>query len=138
MPLHIISSNYVEELSLALAERLFLQGSDPFARRLLVVPSTAMRSWLQLRLADSLNIAACYETLYLEEALSLLQERRSPRSTAIALALEALFYKIRKEGESFTSPLSLLKNEPQASAFAQELGWLFRYYFDSQRALTAS
>lgn len=138
MPLHIVSSNHIEELCLALTERLFVQGSDPFARRLLVVPSTPMRSWLQLRFADSLAIAACYETLYLEEALSLLQGRRSPRSTAIALALEALFIKIKTEGDELQGKMPCLQQERQASVLAEELGWLFRYYLDSQSTLTAS
>ncbi|SCA63606.1 Uncharacterized protein SCG7086_AX_00070 [Chlamydiales bacterium SCGC AG-110-P3] len=92
MTASVIYSNKLERLFEGLKQRLFPRGSSPFARRVVVVPSPAIRTWLQYRLADDtlgFGVAAGVEVLYLGQALRLFCPRiEAPTVADIALALE--------------------------------------------------
>lgn len=94
-------SNQVELLYQRLKERLFT-SSHPFTKRLIIVPSPAMKSWLMLRMArdPSLNVALGLEIGYADQSIqdlchwmegqSARQARQNspPTPLEIALALE--------------------------------------------------
>lgn len=63
-------SNRVEVLYHQLIEHLFTDG-DSFAKRIVVVPSPAMKSWLTLRMAQDPKLTICMgiEIVYLEAGL---------------------------------------------------------------------
>lgn len=69
----IILSNRVEELYRQLTLNLFKE-SDPFAKRMIIVPSPAMKTWLTLRMAVDLDICMGVEFYYLEEGFHFLQK----------------------------------------------------------------
>ncbi|MEM1282755.1 MAG: exodeoxyribonuclease V subunit gamma, partial [Chlamydiota bacterium] len=93
----IYLSNRVEILYDDLVSNLF-EASSPFEKRLIIVPSPAMKSWLTLRMAQDpqLQICAGVEIYYLEEGLDFLQNACSdtqrsahtPSSLEIAIQLE--------------------------------------------------
>nr|MBA2728405.1 exodeoxyribonuclease V subunit gamma [Parachlamydiaceae bacterium] len=68
---HIYFSNRLEILYEELRDSLYAPGVLPFARRCVIVPSSAMGTWLQLRLAKDpkCGIAAGLEIGLIEESL---------------------------------------------------------------------
>ncbi|KIC75618.1 hypothetical protein DB42_EV00080 [Neochlamydia sp. EPS4] len=96
-------SNRIEILYDHLKKGLF-GSSSPFARRLIIVPTLAIKSWLILQLAKDpeLEIAAGLEIIYLEEALKKLPDFFSPQKNSfyypneleLTLAIEAHIYKM--------------------------------------------
>ncbi len=58
MSLRVVSSNRVELLQARLATHLAQPPADPFERETVIVPGMAMARWLNIRLAESLGIAA--------------------------------------------------------------------------------
>ncbi|MCX7898233.1 MAG: exodeoxyribonuclease V subunit gamma [Rhodocyclaceae bacterium] len=56
--LQVVTSNCVEVLAEALADRLRQEPAPLLAREIIVAPSTALARWLEFRLADALGIAA--------------------------------------------------------------------------------
>ncbi len=100
--LNVLSSNRVEILYEGLKVELFKKSSSPFARRLIIVPSPAMKSWLLLKLATDpdCNIAAGLEICYLDRALDLIRlstdaDRNEfiPNEMELSLILEVLISK---------------------------------------------
>ncbi|MGZ3732801.1 MAG: exodeoxyribonuclease V subunit gamma, partial [Parachlamydiaceae bacterium] len=90
--LQLFSSNRVERLYEGLKAALYQEGSFPFTQRLVVVPSSAMKSWLMLRLASDpiYSIAAGIEICYLDQALARISKKMgmvNPIPTHIELAL---------------------------------------------------
>lgn len=93
----IYLSNRVELLYDDLITNLF-NGSSPFEKRLIIVPSPAMKSWLTLRMAQDPKLQICtgVEIHYLEEGLDLLQHictesqtsSYTPSSLDLAIKLE--------------------------------------------------
>lgn len=90
-------SNQLDILYQNLKSNLFGSDSDPFKRRLIVVYGPAMKSWLQLRMAQDpdLSIAMGIEILYLNEAFDTLRrlfyiekEKSIPSQLELALAIE--------------------------------------------------
>lgn len=71
--LKIFYSNRVEQLYHLLSQNLFSDFS-PFARRLIIVPTVAIKSWLLLQLAKDRGIATGLEVLYLDDAIQHLNE----------------------------------------------------------------
>lgn len=73
--LNVFSSNRVETLYEGLKSTLLRKGFSPFTRRLIVVPSPAMKSWLLMQLASDpdCNVAAGFEVCYLDSALELIR-----------------------------------------------------------------
>ena len=71
MTSRIFYSNRVEHLYRLLRERLFAGDTSLFTRRLVVLPSEAMRQWLRLQMAEdpSLGVCAGVDLLFLDQAL---------------------------------------------------------------------
>lgn len=102
-------SNRTEHLLDELKGVLYAAPSTPFTRRLIVVPSPAMKSWLMLRLAQDphLGIAAGLEITYLDQAVKCLQsslysqqEAHQFSNTDLALIIEAEIRQIVQEDNS--------------------------------------
>lgn len=100
MQLQVCLSNRVERLYGHLKERLFAHPSAPFAKRFIVVPSPALKTWLMARMADDpdLQIAAGVEITHLEGAIASIVDRyavdpgsfpRRRSSLELSLRLEA-------------------------------------------------
>lgn len=79
----VIFSNKVELLYSKLKEALFSPPSLPFTRRLIIVPSPAMKSWLMLQMANDpdLGIAAGLEISYLDQTLAQLSKELIPQES---------------------------------------------------------
>ena len=142
----VILSNRVEELYEAMKERLF--SGTPFARRLVLVPSPAMRTWLTLRMADDpkLGISAGIEVHFMEQGLTYIEAllgggRNPPPSPLIcALAIEVELLQIIAtppvgEEEAWAPLLDYLQVEAGAprsrkrlTRLAQKMAHLFAQY----------
>jgi len=96
---HIHLSNRTEQLYEALKQRLFAD-SHPFTRRMIMVPSSAMKSWLQLRMAEdpAIGVATGVEIEFVDTSLHKLYHTLassasqemfySPSELELSLALE--------------------------------------------------
>jgi len=135
-------SNRVERLYDFLKARLF-SGTAPFARRLVIVPSPAMKEWLMLRLArdPEVGVAAGVEVRYLEEGFSLLYrlfggEELFPSRLELALKIEEQVRKRLKEPPTpawepifrYLKPPLNRRSERRLSSLSQKLADLFREY----------
>lgn len=92
-------SNRTEALYEELKKNLFHLNSAPFARRLVVVPSPAMKTWLMMRLAKDpeITIATGLEISYLDATLQKLQSiGKLPQESSRLNSLE-LSFAIEKE-----------------------------------------
>lgn len=86
----VFLSNRLPILLQHLKEGLFPDGStDPFKERLLIVPSSAMESWVRRQLADELGICAGVRTLFLQQAVAELSETTFPSPLELTLQIEA-------------------------------------------------
>lgn len=93
----VFFSNRVEILYAYFKYSLY-QGTSPFSKRLLIVPSPAMKTWLTLRLAEDLDlqIATGFEIYTLEDGLDAArmltsastQEQILPSALELALKIE--------------------------------------------------
>ncbi len=103
--LKIFYSNRTESLLKDLKHNLFFSSSSsPFARRLLIVPTAAIKAWLILQLSQDkeLEVVAGLEILYLHEAQSKIYELISkkkdsyyiPNLIEIMLAIEGNIRKV--------------------------------------------
>lgn len=117
-PLQVYFSNRVEQLYQALKQTLFTETA-PFMRRMIVVPSPAMKSWLMLQMANDpdLGIAAGIEISYLDHTIdqlnTLLEFSRQPNESqspptspthlTLALALEGEIRLLIKRTSNLTS-----------------------------------
>ncbi len=89
-PLPVYYSNRVEKLIERLKRNLYA-SSQPFSRRLIVLPSPAMKSSLMMDLASDPNygIAAGFEMCYLDQVIRrLLPQANFPFSMELALGVE--------------------------------------------------
>lgn len=95
----VFFSNRVERLYIKLKESLF-SSSQPFDRRLIIVPSPAMKTWLMFHMAQDLQVAAGIEVGYIDQTLTKLMslfssdsglslEKKVPSALELALNLEA-------------------------------------------------
>lgn len=140
--LNIFFSNRVEKLYEKLKGALFYIGGNPFVRRMVVVPSPAIKSWLMMRMAQDkdLNIAVGVEITYLEKAMDLLRKRkgRFPSRLELALAIEIEIRKIiLEEDEGVWGPLKIYlkvrgssarKSERRIVSLSEKLADLFLQY----------
>lgn len=78
----VFFSNRVEVLFQQLKAALFFTGSQPLTRRIVIVPSPAMKSWLLFQMArdPSLGIAAGMEIGFIDEKIEALSALISPAS----------------------------------------------------------
>lgn len=101
----VFFSNRLEILFEILKAHLFPADSDPFAERLLVVPSQSIKNWIQLRLAQDLNICAGIDIYYLGEALSTLSGHTFPSQIALMLKIEKEIRLALQESDPIWDPL---------------------------------
>ena len=153
--LQVFFSNRTECLYSKLKETLFLSGQSPFTKRLVVVPSPAMKAWLMMRLADDpeIGIAAGIKISTLEtslyeiiETLSVKPEDFPRYRTRLELALrveleirrvlQALSFLSEKEQQLWNPLFDYLqwtakpspKTERRLIALSDELAYLFQQY----------
>jgi exodeoxyribonuclease V gamma subunit len=96
----VFLSNRLEQLYEELKTQLFA-GTQPFARRVILVPSTAMKTWLRLRMAEDpeMGIATGIEIGFVEFTLNQLYQQffvvpantiNEPSELEMALAIEKI------------------------------------------------
>jgi len=134
----VFLSNRVEVLYERLKEALFFTEVTPFARRLVVVPSAAMKSWLMLKLANdpSIGIATGLEIMYLDQALKtasrlLLPQLNGQPHTPLLSHLE-LVLALEVEMRALISDFSSLP-EPQQALWKPLLDYLKVFQADSKK-----
>jgi len=141
--LSVHCSNQMEILLTLLKDSLF-QNSKPFTRRLLVVPSPIMRSWILLNMAkdSDLSIAMGVEMTYINQVISQLMkcfptcEQAGgvlPSLMEMALAVEIELKKMISEEEwpqltRFLNTSSHTKSARRLMQLSQELAKLFIQY----------
>jgi exodeoxyribonuclease V gamma subunit len=78
-------SNQVEILYHHLKEALYSKETTPFTKRLIIVPSPAMKSWLMLKMAEDPDLGICAGILisHLDKTIQTLQDllQKTPCST---------------------------------------------------------
>ncbi len=147
-------SNRLEYLYKRLKERLFLSAYPPFSRRLVVVSSPLMKSWLMQQMAKDpdVGIATGVEITYLHQAVAQLHESCStsswkekiPTQLELALSIEVAIKEIFQEcAEKDFAPdiwlpvlahLKLVqgkltrKGEKRLAALAEKMSQLFIRY----------
>lgn len=128
----VFYSNRVEFLYEELKKKLFVLG-DPFAKRLIVVPSAAMKSWLMLQLANDpeVGIASGLKILDLDRALTC---EGLPSSMELSLGIEE---EIRSSLDRYQPIFEFLEIEESGissranrrmTALSKELAYLFQRY----------
>lgn len=82
---YLFSSHRLDVLYQTLLQVLFKEGDSPFLRRVIVVPSQAIKSWLFMRMAsdENLGIAAGVDVLYLSHMLRKMDEQNYARSLSV-------------------------------------------------------
>jgi exodeoxyribonuclease V gamma subunit len=107
--LQIHFSNRVEVLYQQLKTKLFSKDKSPFTKRMIIVPSPAMKSWLMLQLAKDkdVGIAAGLHFAYLESGIDQLKlvlspetYKKKPGLLEIALKIEAEIWAIIRSTEA--------------------------------------
>ncbi len=105
--LHVFYSNQIEILFQQLKFQLFHE-STPFSKRMIIVPSTAMKTWIQLQMAldPQLGIAFGVEIHLLETAVQKLlpKEGEEPTILALTFALESTMEKVLNHPDQYQSP----------------------------------
>ncbi len=134
----VFSSNRLEYLFTQFKKLLFLPDSGAFTRRIVIVPSQALRQWLQRALANEqgLGIAAAYESYLLTEAMEQLSLKQAnmffPSHQELAFSLQRLIHLIlysEKSKEALWKPLAeYLRDESGLVPFCDYLANLFLQY----------
>lgn len=111
--LKIFYSNRIEQLYLDFKQNLYSKDF-PFARRLIIVPTAAIKSWLLLKLAEdpTMGISMGLEVLDLDEAYKKISQLLTPESNLpyypsvleLTLAIEAHIRKIADSWNELPSP----------------------------------
>lgn len=100
-------SNRVEQLYEFFKKELYYTNNHPFAERLIVVPSPAVKNWLTLRLADDpkFGIAMGIKMGFLDQTLKevSIHSKIQPSRQAVSFTIEALLDKRWKKGELETN-----------------------------------
>jgi len=132
------------EILFALLKNSLFTGSRPFTRRLLVVPSPIMRSWILLNLAQDpeLAIAMGLEMTYINQVIGDLttlfpkaepSKESCPSSLEMALAIELELVKMMEEGQwpeltRFLRSDSRVKGARRRMQLSCDLAQLFLQY----------
>ncbi len=132
--LKVYYSNKIELLYENLKERLFC-SSSPFCRRLIIVPSPAVKSWLMIQMANDpeVGIATGIEVAYLDqtiESLACIQKQLSPLELAFSIELK-IREVVHSDESSVWQPLFQYlsqKSEQRLIALSDVLANLFRDY----------
>lgn len=98
--MNIFFSNRIERLYLELKTGIFSEVNNPFERRMVIVPSPAIKSWLMLEMAKDpdLKIAIGVEILLLDEAIEkLIPKQKLPGLLELSLTIEVEIQKMIHE-----------------------------------------
>lgn len=130
--LQVYLSNRIERLFDALNENLYADGT-PFAKRLVMVATPPLKSWVMLELADKGGIAAGLEIGTTEEIFrKLLKARSFPKQEELALALEMEIQALLSEIQPHERWLPLIHyvgdDRCKLTSFTFELARLFQKY----------
>jgi exodeoxyribonuclease V gamma subunit len=122
----VFFSNKLEILFEDLKNSLFTPGESLFTPRFIVVPSAAMKQWLQFKLADTLGVALGYQAIYLTEALI----DKPPLLIDQILWLTQTIAQYLDIEEQIFDPLRVyVNNRPQRIIkLSQKLTYLFQRY----------
>lgn len=123
-------SNRLERLYVGLRDRLFGEGGGPFDERWVIVPTHAIKSWLQQRLAEdpAVGVAAGIEFLFLEEAVGRWVGGVAPDRLAMSLQIELLLQAGVKEGRAGWEPVISYLKPKRIGGLAAHLSELFVQY----------
>ena len=154
--MYVILSNYLEELYESFKQNLYFPGDTLTLERLVVVPNSAIRDWLQQRLANDPDIGICagikfafeddaFARLALPSGISL------PSHMQISFALEADITQLLQHStndpvwnplfdylKSTPGTLPSLKTQRRLVALCEKLATLFRDYGKQAGRLIAS
>jgi len=133
--MHVFFSNQIEKLYERLKTALFQKNSSAiFSRRLIIVPSPAIKSWLMLQLAQdpAIGIAAGLEICYLDQAIDKLSGRiRLPSELEISFAIESEIKNHAADKTVFKPLTQYLKGnrgKRRLIRVADKLAYLFQQY----------
>ena len=89
MQFRTVFSNRVEELYIEFRETILHLEKFPFARRLVIVPSPALKTWLMLQMAKDpdAGIAMGLEISYLDQSVQKLKNLFWPRLSGAKLPM---------------------------------------------------
>ncbi|MEZ5315217.1 MAG: exodeoxyribonuclease V subunit gamma [Chlamydiales bacterium] len=136
-PSHLFFSNSVEQLFKKFKENLFLDDSNPFSKRILIIPNLTMERWIRIRLAEELKIAAGFETYFLENGLHHLFNIDSfPSKFELLLSIESELDLIQAKWKPLKKYLS--DKEKRKFALSLRLTYLFMRYGVYGQALPSS
>lgn len=134
IPMHCFYSNRVEVLYERLVSSLFQSdASRPFSKRLILVASPAMRSWLQLRMArdPKFGICAGVEIGMVESALEKIGKKALaksvPQKNKFTLGVELVLQELLQD-KNFNVPFLLKVKSKQLHFFAGQAAELFYRY----------
>lgn len=131
----IYLSNKIEILYQGLKNSLFFKGADPFAKRLIIVPSPAMKGYLRRQMAEDseLQISFGLEFAFLDQGLELLKsslgcdkKKRIPSIFELSIIIEnELTTILKNEAEQpLWQPLITYYNEAKAKKRILKTSWL--------------
>lgn len=124
-------SNYVEELYEELCKKLFCSSTNFFTKRVLVVPSLAMKRWLSLKMARDTRVKSAFniEFLYLSRTLPF----KPISKLELALRIESELLKIQGQSlfEDFFAYLKLDEGLSRLTKLSHETAALFLHYRES-------
>lgn len=110
--MEIFFSNQLEILYENLKSFLFSKKCDhPFIKRMIIVPSEAIKSWLMLEMAKDkdLNIAFGVEIVHLDQAVDkLVTKRKTPSFLELSLLIQTEIKKMIDEKKGFDESFELL------------------------------
>lgn len=142
----VFYSNRIEELYENLKKILFSKGSNPFAKKIIIVPSLPMKNFLMRKMAEDpdLKVAFGLEITYLNKGFDFLYksmfvkdfQKKIPTFLELSLALEQQIEKILKSNNSSDLFSPLLdyfegnegKKRKKLTALSKELTRLFMKY----------
>lgn len=145
--IQVFFSNRVEKLYQHLKTVLFVKGSNPFARKLVIVPSPPIKNYLMHQMAEDpeLQIAFGMQIVYLNQGFEILQKnftrterfKKTPTLLELCLLIESeleailskeSFKPIWKPLFSFFEESSEKKRKLKLSSLSEELARLFFKY----------
>ncbi len=128
--LSIHYSNQLERLYVGLRDRLFGDGGGAFAERWVIVPTHAIKSWLQQRLAEDpvVGVAAGIRFLFLEEAVGRWVGGVAPDRLAMSLQIELLLRARVDEESAGWEPMRGYLKPKRIGGLAAHLSELFVQY----------
>lgn len=131
----IYLSNKIEILYQGLKDSLFFTGANPFAKRLIIVPSPAMKAYLRRQMAEDpeLQISFGLEFAFLDQGLESLKgsfgcdkKKRSPSSFELSIIIENELNSILKNEAELPlwQPLITYYDEARAKKRTLKTSWL--------------